>query len=130
MCGCLSCAPYWGPGPQPRHVPWLGLELATLWSAAHTQSTGLLQPGLKIKPLYTQILNHYTIPLKLIQCYLSIYLLKRSLLHQKESLFRFDKWINTCFNVYRLINNEGKYFHKNLYFFLCKLATHTFGPLL
>ena len=21
MCGCLSCTPYWGPGPQPRHVP-------------------------------------------------------------------------------------------------------------
>ena len=20
-CGCLSHAPYWGPGPQPRHVP-------------------------------------------------------------------------------------------------------------
>ena len=22
---------YWGPGPQPRHVLWLGIELATLW---------------------------------------------------------------------------------------------------
>ena len=21
MCGCLSRAPYWGPGLQPRHVP-------------------------------------------------------------------------------------------------------------
>ena len=21
MCGCLLCTPYWGPGPQPRHVP-------------------------------------------------------------------------------------------------------------
>ena len=21
MCGCLSDAPYWGLGPQPRHVP-------------------------------------------------------------------------------------------------------------
>ena len=21
MCGCLSHAPYWGPGPQPRRVP-------------------------------------------------------------------------------------------------------------
>ena len=21
LCGCLSCVPYWGPGPQPRHVP-------------------------------------------------------------------------------------------------------------
>ena len=24
MCGCLSCAPYWGPGLQPRHVPLTG----------------------------------------------------------------------------------------------------------
>ena len=31
MCGCLSRAPYWGPGPQPRHVPWLGIYPATLW---------------------------------------------------------------------------------------------------
>ena len=30
MCGCLLCAPYWGPGLQPRHVPCLGIELATL----------------------------------------------------------------------------------------------------
>ena len=32
-CVCLSRAPYWGPGPQPRHVPWLGIELMTLWFA-------------------------------------------------------------------------------------------------
>ena len=29
----LTC-PYWGPGPQPRHGPWLGIELATLCFAA------------------------------------------------------------------------------------------------
>ena len=33
MCGCLPHTPYWGPGPQPRHVPWLGIELETLWLA-------------------------------------------------------------------------------------------------
>ena len=33
MCGCLSGTPYWGPVPQPRHVPRLGIELATLWFA-------------------------------------------------------------------------------------------------
>ena len=22
----ISCGPHWGPGPQPRHVPWLGVE--------------------------------------------------------------------------------------------------------
>ena len=27
--GCLSDAPNQGPGPQPRHVPWLGIEPAT-----------------------------------------------------------------------------------------------------
>ena len=32
-CCCLSCAPYWGPRPQPRHVPWLGIEPMTLWSS-------------------------------------------------------------------------------------------------
>ena len=31
VCGCLSHAPNWGPGPQPRRVPWLGIEPATLW---------------------------------------------------------------------------------------------------
>ena len=37
MRGCLSCAPYWGPGLQPRHVPWLGMEPETFWFAGrHT----------------------------------------------------------------------------------------------
>ena len=26
MCGCLLHAPYWGPGPQPRPVPRLGID--------------------------------------------------------------------------------------------------------
>ena len=30
MCGCISCALYWGPGLQPRHVLWLRIELVTL----------------------------------------------------------------------------------------------------
>ena len=33
MCGCLSHTFHWGPGPQPRHVPWLGIEPVTLWFA-------------------------------------------------------------------------------------------------
>ena len=33
MCGCLSRAPNQGPGLQPRHVPWLGIEPMTLWFA-------------------------------------------------------------------------------------------------
>ena len=31
MCSCLSSVPNWGPGQQPRHVPQLGTESATLW---------------------------------------------------------------------------------------------------
>ena len=31
MCGFLLIAPYWGPGPQPRQVPWLGIKWVTLW---------------------------------------------------------------------------------------------------
>ena len=33
MCGFISHDPHWRPGPQPKHVPWLGIELATLWFA-------------------------------------------------------------------------------------------------
>ena len=29
--GCLSHTPSQGPGPQPRHVPWPGIEPATFW---------------------------------------------------------------------------------------------------
>ena len=46
MCSCLSCGPHWGPGPQPRHVPRVGIELETLWFTAHSQSTELHHPGL------------------------------------------------------------------------------------
>ena len=31
MYGCLSLAPHWEPGLQPRYVPWLGIQPATLW---------------------------------------------------------------------------------------------------
>ena len=31
MCDCLLHAPYWGPGLKPKHVPWLGIKLMTLW---------------------------------------------------------------------------------------------------
>ena len=33
QCGCLSHTPNWGPGLQPRLVPWLGIELAIFRSA-------------------------------------------------------------------------------------------------
>ena len=28
-----QCTPHWGPGPQPRHVPWLGIKPVTFWFA-------------------------------------------------------------------------------------------------
>ena len=31
MCSCLLCAPYLGTWPTTQHVPWLGIEPATLW---------------------------------------------------------------------------------------------------
>ena len=30
VCGCLSSAPYWGPGLQPSPVPWVGIQPVTL----------------------------------------------------------------------------------------------------
>ena len=33
LIGCLSPAPSWGPGLQPRHVPWPGIEPVTFWFA-------------------------------------------------------------------------------------------------
>ena len=48
MYGCLSCGPHRGPGLQPRHVPWVGIKLATLWFTAHAQSTEPHHPGLPL----------------------------------------------------------------------------------
>ena len=45
MSGCFSRGPHWGPSLQPRHVPWWGMEHATLCSQAGTQSTEPYQPG-------------------------------------------------------------------------------------
>ena len=53
MCGCLWHGLYWGPGPKPRHVPRLGIELATLCFTARAQPAELHQPG-----QYCDILIH------------------------------------------------------------------------
>ena len=45
MCGCLSCTPFWGSGPQTRHVSWLGIELATLWFASPHTIHWAMWPG-------------------------------------------------------------------------------------
>ena len=46
MCGCFSCAPYWGPGLQPRHVPDRELNWRPFGLKACAQSTEPHQPGL------------------------------------------------------------------------------------
>ena len=33
---CLSHSPNRGPGPQPRHVPWLRIKLAVFWFAGQS----------------------------------------------------------------------------------------------
>ena len=39
MCCCLSCTPSWGPGPQPRHMPWPRIKPAIFpfvgWRPTH-----------------------------------------------------------------------------------------------
>ena len=45
MCGCLSHALYWGPGPQPRLVPWLGIRLWAFSWQASSPSTEPHQQG-------------------------------------------------------------------------------------
>ena len=45
-CGCLSCAPYWGPGPQLQHVYNWELNWRPIGSQAHAQSTELYQLGI------------------------------------------------------------------------------------
>ena len=54
VCGCLLSAPYPGPGPQPRYVPWLGIKAVTLWCSSGTQATEPHQPGLKGKFIYKE----------------------------------------------------------------------------
>ena len=37
VCACLSSAPNWGPGLQPSHMSWLGIESVTLWFTSSVQ---------------------------------------------------------------------------------------------
>ena len=46
MCGCLSCTPNWGPGPQSRHMPYWESNWQPFGSQANAQSTDPHQPGL------------------------------------------------------------------------------------
>ena len=60
MCCCLSHASHWGPGLQPRHVPWLGIELATLWFTGRHSihwATPAKAEGFSIKSVFFKNVN-------------------------------------------------------------------------
>ena len=75
MCGCLLSTPHWGPGLQPRHVPWLGIKPATLWFVDQRSITEPHRPGVRLclfLYLSTCIKNHESttllpIPVQLIE---------------------------------------------------------------
>ena len=52
VCGCFLGTPYQGPGPQPTHVPWVGIKLAMFGSQVSAQSTEPHQLGLIVIFLY------------------------------------------------------------------------------
>ena len=60
VCGCLFHAPYWGLGLQPRHVPSLGIEPATLWFAG-CQSVHWATPH-RLNFLFDSEQFHYDVP--------------------------------------------------------------------
>ena len=69
MCGCPSCGSHWGPGPQPRHVPWLGIELATFWfSGQHSihWPTPARANSFRFVLFLSLMVHHATHPFKLL----------------------------------------------------------------
>ena len=53
VCGCLLSAPYWGPAPQPRHLPWLGINWWPLKGFAGQCSIHWATPARTPSPLFT-----------------------------------------------------------------------------
>ena len=49
---CLLHAPNWGPGPQPRHVPWLGIEPANCQFTGQRSMYWATQPCLSFFSLH------------------------------------------------------------------------------
>ena len=45
MCGCFSPAPWGEPALQPRHVPWVGIELESLWFTGQHSSHWAMPAG-------------------------------------------------------------------------------------
>ena len=111
MCGCLSSAPYWGPGLQPRHVPWLGIELATLWFAG-------------------QLSIHYATPVKVLNILYCSKLLQNehlNFIQKVKGIFRWYVKLNTNVTKYLKLcsSKENKeitvfFIHKNYSYYFIK----------
>ena len=79
----LSRTPYWGPGPQPRRVPWLGISWQPFGSQGGTQSTEPHQPGLLCITLECTLSNYKKyVCCKTVLCYAD-----SSLIHLASSLY-------------------------------------------
>ena len=105
LCGCLSPAPHWASGPQPRHVPWMWIEPVTLWftgqHSIHWATPARAPPAV---PSTSQFWCHYT-ALHLFVTFIS--LIDMSLL-KAESRY-ISPW-TLCKNIYifRDIRRQGK----------------------
>ena len=94
MCGCLSRAPYWGPGLQPSHVLLLGIKPAT---------------DLLVCRLVVNALNYTSQSYFPLLC--NIIMTGRQLFKQSEKSFqRFKKeyrnysWIAQHYSLYLFLN--------------------------
>ena len=108
MCGCLSCAPYRGPGLQPRHVPWLGIKSAALWLAGphsvHWTTLAMAD--------FTLINNHYNICISL----LLLLLISKNI----SSLWYFAFFLRILFN--HIITDKLNFFCKLLFMSIIHLS--------
>ena len=86
MCSCLLYTLYWRPGWQPRHVPWLGIEPATLWfSGWHWTHRSI--PARAMLLLFFKVLSIVLFPLDWQTC---SYILTSALKIGKSNLFQFS----------------------------------------
>ena len=59
ICGCPLCAPYWEPGLQLRHMPWLGITLATLWFTGQHSIQWATPAKAKLVNFYVAVLFYW-----------------------------------------------------------------------
>ena len=116
VCGCLSHAPYWGPGLQPRHVPWPEIEVVTLWI------TGLhsIHWATPARAMYTPIFR--------LEKYVKALGTDLFSGHLSYTSILFYKWMNVWIMDYNLIciqNAFYKLYWSNKYFY--EKSTHKYA---